>query len=71
MSWLRVVRIFLPVVLQAIEVAGTLTEDKQLQRRFVKKWAEHSVDMLQAALDELQDDLDDQDTNTNLSNLFS
>lgn len=64
MSWLRIVRIWLPVVFQAIEVAGRLTEDKQAQRRFLKKWANNVAMMMQAALDELEDAIDDPDEDT-------
>ena len=61
MSWLRYVRLLLPVVLQAIDVAERISENKQYQRRFMKMWVEESVPLLQAVLSEVEERLDDVD----------
>ena len=69
MSWLRYVRLFMPVIFQAVEMAGQISENKQYQRRFMKYWVEESIPLLQAVMDEVQDRLEDEDDALTLEHL--
>ena len=69
MSWLRYVRLLLPVVLQAIEMAAQISENKQYQRRFMKYWVEESIPLLQAVMTEVQERLEDEDDPLTLEHL--
>lgn len=66
MAWFRYVRIFMPVILQAIDVAARLFDDKQTQRRFLKQWAQRSVEIMGAVLEEIEDQIDDMDEDTSV-----
>lgn len=64
MNWratMRYVRMLLPTILQAIDVAERLSENRQYQRRFMKAWVEESIPLLEAVMTEVEDRLDDAD----------
>lgn len=64
MRWLRYVRIFFQSAMVAGEVAERLLGEKPAQRRFMKEWAKRSAELMNAVLEEMQDQLDDMEEDT-------
>lgn len=69
MSWYRLLMMFLPVVNTAILIAERVTSDKQLRRRFLKRWVHAASGAMEAAAYAIEDELDDIDETLNTETL--